>query len=64
MYILLFIKYAIISFACSFILIIISKVILDKILRRDKDYYEKDERNMEEKMLSKIKTVKVTDEER
>ena len=64
MYILLFIKYVIISFVCSFILIIISKVILDKILRRDKDYYEKDERNMEEKMLSKIKTVKVTDEER
>ncbi len=64
MYILLFIKYVIISFVCSFILIIISKVILDKILRRDKDYYEKDERNAEEKMLSKIKTVKVTDEER
>lgn len=64
MYILLFIKYVIISFVCSFILIIISKVILDKILRRDKDYYDKDERNMEEKMLSKIKTVKVTDEER
>ncbi len=64
MYILLFIKYVIISFVCSFILIIISKVILDKILRRDKDYYEKDERNAEEKMLSKIKTVKLTDEER
>lgn len=64
MYILLFIKYVIISFVCSFILIIISKVILDKILRRDKDYYEKDERNAEEKMLSKIKTVKVTNEER
>lgn len=64
MYILLFIKYVIISFVCSFILIIISKVILDKILRRDKDYYEKDERNAEEKMLSRIKTVKVTDEER
>lgn len=64
MYILLFIKYVIISFVCSFILIIISKVILDKILRRDKDYYEKDERNAEEKMLSRIKTVKLTDEER
>lgn len=64
MYILLFIKFAAIAFVSSFILIIISKFVLDKILRRDKDYYEKDERDTEEKMLSRIKTVKVTDEER
>ena len=64
MYMFIFIKFIIISFICSFILIILSKVILDKILRRDLDFYEKDERKMEEEMLSGIKTVKATDEER
>lgn len=64
MYMFIFIKFIIISFICSFILIILSKVILDKILRRDLDFYEKDERKMEEEMLSGIKIVKATDEER
>lgn len=60
----IFIKYLGISFVCSSVLIFISKIVLDKILRRDVDYYEKDERETEERMLAKIKTVKITDEER
>lgn len=59
----IFIKYLGISFLCSSVLIFISKVLLDNILRRDIDYYEKDEKKAEDKMLSRIKTIEVRDEE-
>lgn len=60
----IFLKYLFISFISSAILIFISKIVLDKLIRRDIDYYEKEERDIEEKMLSNIKIVKISDEER
>lgn len=60
----IFLKYLLISFISSAILIFISKIALDKLIRRDIDYYEKEERDIEEKMLSNIKIVKISDEER
>lgn len=60
----IFLKYLIISFISSAILIFISKIVLDKLIRRDIDYYEKEERDIEENMLSNIKIVKISDEER
>lgn len=60
----IFLKYLLISLISSAILIFISKIVLDKLIRRDIDYYEKEERDIEEKMLSNIKIVKTSDEER
>ena len=60
----IFLKYLLISFVSSAILSFISKIVLVKLIRRDIDYYEKEERDIEEKMLSNIKIVKISDEER
>lgn len=60
----IFFKYLVISFISSAILIFIAKVVLDKCLRRNIDFYEKDEREYEAEMLSKVKVVDITDEER
>lgn len=59
-----FFKYLVISFINSALLIFIAKIVLDKCLRRNVDFYEKDERKYEAEMLSKVKVVNVTDEER
>lgn len=51
------IRYLIISFISAVTLIFISKVILERLIRRDKDYYEKYESEEEEAMLKNINIV-------
>lgn len=51
------IRYLIISFISAVTLIFISKVILESLIRRDKDYYERYESEEEEAMLKNINIV-------
>lgn len=51
------IRYLIISFISAVTLIFISKVILERLIRRDKDYYERYESEEEEAMLKNINIV-------
>ena len=48
-----FIEYLIIAFISSAILIFLSKIVMQKILRRPADYYRKEELRQEELMLNR-----------
>ncbi len=50
-----FTTYLFISFITAFILIVLSKIIMTGLMRKDRSYYEKRESAEEEDMLSKVK---------